>query len=137
MTAAADAVLRLLGPELFLTRPVPSIGEPVQLLASRCEDCCRVEFPVRDTCPVCREPMTPRRVGAAGTVRGFTSVTAAPPGALIAPPYVVAMVAFAEEGISVMGLVAAELDDLAVGDPVTTELVEVAPGVATYGFGLA
>jgi uncharacterized OB-fold protein len=129
--------LRLLRPELFAIDAVTAIGEPIQLVASQCEDCARVEFPVRESCPVCGALMKPHQVTSTGTVRGFTSVTAAPPGALIAPPYVVGMVAFAHEGISVMGLVTADLDQLALGDPVTTVLVEVSPGVATYGFRLA
>jgi uncharacterized OB-fold protein len=137
MTASIDGGLRVLGADLLApTSASPAIGEAIQLLACRCADCSRVEFPRRDRCPACSGAMFPHVVASEGSIRGFTQVTAAPPGALIAPPYHVAIVAFADEGISIMGLLSPDGAEPWLGCLVTTVLVEVAPGVATYGFRL-
>lgn len=53
----------------------------ITLLGGRCTTCARPHFPRLDTCPLCGAAATePTRLSRTGTVWGWTTVTAAPPG---------------------------------------------------------
>lgn len=61
-------------PALFQT-------EPPALLGIRCDECGRQAFPRATTCPYCgSERVTDVTLSGTGTLWGWTTVTAAPPG---------------------------------------------------------
>lgn len=108
---------------------------PVQLVASRCPGCDRWEFPARTYCPACNGEAVPAQLGSSGRIRLFSAVLHQPPGALIDTPYAVALVDF-PEGLSVLGVVTdARVEDLHIGQPVTTVGLSVADSVS-YGFAV-
>jgi len=113
----------------------PEVGAVVRLAGARCPSCQRVEFPVRAGCPACSATMEPLALSPTGRVRAVTQVEHPPPGALIEVPYLVVMADLAE-GITVLGQLAeAELDEVAVGEEVTSVAVPVGDKVS-YGFRL-
>ena len=53
----------------------------VALLGSRCRACARASFPRAEVCPYCGSPdLEPVRLSPTGTLWGWTTVRAAPPG---------------------------------------------------------
>ncbi|CAB5037968.1 unannotated protein [freshwater metagenome] len=120
--------------EILYDRDV-QLGELVRLRASYCEACDRWEFPVRDYCPTCPAPVVVAALPGPARVVGFTAVMHAPPGSLVAVPYVLAVAAFLG-GISIMGVVDnVELGDLEVG--VLVDVIAAARGdIACYAYRL-
>ena len=56
-------------------------GGTVALLGSRCRACARASFPRAEVCPYCGSPdLEPVRLSPTGTLWGWTTVRAAPPG---------------------------------------------------------
>ncbi len=123
MNAAADLLTK--GPE------------GVALRASRCPTCGRTEFPALDTCPACGAEAAPVALGPSATLAGFTEVLHPPPGAEVDVPYTIAVAAFADGNLAVMGLLDGHVPsgDLVVG--ARLEVCELATRTAAmYGFRL-
>jgi uncharacterized OB-fold protein len=89
---------------LFETEGELAPGVPLALVASKCDDCGRYEFPVHDVCPDCHGTTSPARLSPTGTVGQWTAVNHPVPGGLIEVPYFVVAADF-PEGISVLGIV--------------------------------
>jgi len=107
-------------------------GERIELAASRCDACDRIDFPRRDTCPACSGPVSGAQLST-GTLAGFTSVLHPPPGARVETPYHLGVAAF-PEGISVLGqLLVDSLEQVSIGDALEVVATEV-DGTVTYGF---
>lgn len=104
-------------------------GDRIRLAASSCGACGRTVFPAHDRCPGCGAEATSIALGCEGRIRGFTSVLAPPPDALIDPPYHVGLVDF-DGGVTIMGLLVSET---AVGAVVETVTFEVGDRL-TYAF---
>jgi uncharacterized OB-fold protein len=122
-------------PELVVADAEPQVGAPVTLAGSRCTACLRVEFPARATCPACGADMQVTDLSSEATVRAFTGVEYPPPGCLVDVPYVIVMADF-PEGVCVLGqLIAATIDEVAIGDALTSVVVPVGERVS-YGFRL-
>jgi uncharacterized OB-fold protein len=108
-------------------------GDRVALVASRCTDCGRVEFPPRSACPVDQAPAETHLLPDEGVLTGFTTVHHPPPGALVSAPYHVGVASF-EGAIRVLGLLLDEDGVPARGTPIVTVATEFAPGRLTYAF---
>jgi len=125
----------MLADGLIAAPEAPEVGVVVRLAGARCPACQRVEFPVRSTCPGCSAAMEPTALSPTARIRAVTQVEHPPPGALIEVPYLVVMADLAD-GITVLGqLTGAVLDEVAVGDKVTSVAVPVGDKVS-YGFRL-
>ena len=102
--------------------------DPPALLAGRCGACGDLRFPATTLCACCGgERIESVALGAEGTLYTFSIVRMAPPGYEGEVPYAVGVVEL-PDGIRVEAtIVAADLEALAVGDPVGFELLPV-PG---------
>jgi uncharacterized OB-fold protein len=109
-------------------------GAELFLVASRCADCDRYDFPALEQCPVCGAEATRERLDRRGAISQFTNVNHPPPGGLVPVPYAVAIADF-PGGISVLGLVgnAATADELRFGDEVETVATPVGDRIG-YAF---
>ena len=110
-------------------------GKVVGLRASHCPACARWEFPALAYCPGCDGRAEPSALSAQATVIGVTAVLHPPPGALVPVPYTVALAAF-PEGVAVLGVVTAALDDVPLGQRVETVAMLIGERLG-YGFQLA
>jgi uncharacterized OB-fold protein len=110
-------------------------SEVVTLRASRCPACTRVEFPALTTCPACGSAAVSVTLGPTASIAGFTEVLHAPPGAEVDVPYTIAVAAFGDANLAVMGLLDQHVPctELAIGDPLTVCVVATRTG-STYGF---
>ena len=111
----------------------PRAGDRVALVASRCTECGRVEFPPRAACPVDQAPAETHPLSEEAVLTGFTTVHHPPPGALVAAPYHVGVASFGRS-IRVLGLLLDEDGVPGLGTPVVTVATEFAPGRLTYAF---
>ena len=111
-------------------------GGPVALVASRCDDCGRCEFPRLQACPACGGSASPVRLARTGRVSQWTAVNHAAPGGLVGVPYFVAVADF-PEGISVMGIVRSpgSSGEVALGDAVEVVANEVGDKIS-YAFAV-
>jgi uncharacterized OB-fold protein len=118
---------------LFTPGQLLADGAPLRLRASWCATCDRYEFPARDYCPSCGGPSEATQLSSDAAVIGVTAVNHAPPGALLAVPYTVAVAAF-PEGVAVLGAVpGVSIADLRLGDRVRSVGMLVGGAVA-YGW---
>jgi uncharacterized OB-fold protein len=114
-------------------------GRPY-LVGGRCTGCERLQFPVASTCPACGEGTVETvRLADHGTLWGWTTVTASPPGYLGEVPFGFGVVELSD-GLRVITRVE-EPDPgrLEFGMPMRLELVELGPDpdgdvVTTYSF---
>jgi uncharacterized OB-fold protein len=113
-------------------------GDRALLRASKCEECGRTEFPAHTTCPACASPSNQITLGPAGRLLGFTEVLHQPPGAELDVPYTIAVAAFDDVNLAVMGVLDHHMrsQDLEVGQPLEVTVVATRDS-ATYGFRLA
>jgi uncharacterized OB-fold protein len=112
-------------------------GSSTRLLASRCPSCDRVEFPALADCPTCNLPAVPTTLGPTARLHGCTEVLHAPPDALVDVPYTIAVAAFDEADIAVMGLLEDHLpvEELALGAALEV-CTKTHDGGTTYAFRL-
>jgi len=113
------------------------LGAVVALRATTCGACGRTEFPSTHGCPACGGAVTEVALGPIGELRGFTEVLHPPPGAQVEVPYTLAVAAFPDADLAVLGLLDGHrpCDELAIGMPVEVCVVATGAG-ATYGFRL-
>ncbi|MGD9890410.1 MAG: Zn-ribbon domain-containing OB-fold protein [Dehalococcoidia bacterium] len=111
-----------------LFTPIRRLGDPVQLIAARCDTCAAVHFPRRVLCSNCSSSaLRELLVGPRGTLYSYTSlpdVPEEPEGG----PYIVGQVVF-PEGVRVQGrLRRFALADLALDRPVLAVLGAIGAG---------
>ena len=102
---------------------------PPALIGGRCPHCDALIFPRRELCPECqRGDVAAVALSDTGTVYTFTIVRMSPPGYLGDSPYAYGVVEL-PEGLRVTStLVADELEQIAIGDRCTFELLELGAG---------
>jgi uncharacterized OB-fold protein len=122
----------MLDPTLFEPGADVIPDAPLRLRASHCSACGRWEFPARTYCPGCDGEVNDDALSATATVAGVTAVLHAPPGGQIDTPYTVALSTF-PEGVSVLGVVLAPFDQVAIGQGIETVGMAVGERVG-YGF---
>lgn len=98
----------------------------VRLLASRCNDCGGVFFPVRHFCGrCCSDDLAQITLSAAGQVNAYSLIDRKSALSLIEPPYMQASVRMAE-GVNVYTILTGlEPDSVAIGQRVETALAQV------------
>jgi uncharacterized protein len=108
------------------TRPVHEglfQSDPPGLLGTRCDDCSQHAFPRATTCPYCgSERVTDVALSASGTLRGWTTVTTAPPGYGGDVPYGFGIVEL-PEGLRVITRLATPDQRFTYGLPVRLQIV--------------
>ena len=115
-------------------------GDDVALLASRCRSCGQYQFPAATTCPSCRgDDVETVRLSPTGTLWGWTTVHAAPPGYDGPVPFGFGVVELPEGLRVITRLEATDVDVLSFGMPVraaTAALHATEDGdtVVTYTF---
>jgi uncharacterized OB-fold protein len=98
-------------------------SDPPALLGTRCDECGRHAFPRTTTCPYCgSEAVTDVTLSPTGTLWGWTTVTAAPPGYHGEVPFGFGIVEL-PEGLRVITRVALPTDDYALGLPMYLRIV--------------
>lgn len=96
------------------------------LLAGSCSVCGSLHFPQRTLCPECQSSeVEPKAMTGAGTIYTHTIVRMAPPGYLGETPYAIGVVELAEPLRVSATLLADDLKQLAIGDPVEFTLIEL------------
>jgi uncharacterized OB-fold protein len=98
-------------------------SDPPALLGTRCDDCGRHAFPRTSTCPYCgSQRVTDVTLSASGTLLGWTTVTAAPPGYHGEVPFGFGIVEL-PEGLRVITRLATPDDTFSPGLPVHLRIV--------------
>jgi uncharacterized OB-fold protein len=112
-------------------------GGRITLQASTCPSCNRTEFPALTRCPTCGSDASPVGLGPNAVLAGFTEVLHSPPGAEVDVPYTIAIAAFADANLAVLGLLDHHVpsDELTFGLPLEVCRVETRTD-STYGFRL-
>jgi uncharacterized OB-fold protein len=114
--------------------------DPPALLGSRCDDCGRHAFPRASSCPYCGSArVADVLLSAGGTLWGWTTVTAAPPGYRGEVPFGFGIVEL-PEGVRVITRLTAPVDAYAFGMPVRLRIVPLhtddeSATVETWEFG--
>lgn len=130
MTSTTSTPTRLVPLREGMFRMPPALGDPVHLLANRCQDCGETFFPKRSFCAACSSPnMAPVEMPAEGTVHSFTIVRQQLPGSAMTPPYAIVNVAFkgfptvqtVVPGDSLDGLATGATVDLVLGSVMENE----------------
>jgi uncharacterized OB-fold protein len=118
------------------SRPVTDglfTADPPRQLGGRCDTCGNHHFPRLDDCPYCGAATVVDAVlSDHGTLWGWTTVTAAPPGYLGEVPYGFGVVEL-PEGLRVVTRLASPDDSWTYGQPMRLRIVEIgtdAEGVA-------
>jgi hypothetical protein len=94
------------------------------LLGGGCGACGHSHFPRRPVCPDCQSAdVSPKPLSTEGTIYTFTIVQSRPPGYVGETPYAFGIVELPERLRVTTTLTADSLDELAIGDPVSFELV--------------
>ena len=122
-----------MAPGLFTT-------DPPALLGGRCPGCGHPHFPRFDQCPYCGgESVEAVELADHGTLWGWTTVTAPPPGHLGAVPYGFGVVEL-PDGLRVITRLALPDDSWEFGQPMRLQLLELGAdadgeAVVTWEFG--
>ena len=111
----------------------------VTLLGSRCGSCGRACFPRAAVCPYCASTdLEPVRLSPTGTLWGWTTVRAAPPGYEGPVPYGFGIVSLPADGLQVVTrLVETDPSALHEGDAMRFTVVPLTPGTVTWAFARA
>lgn len=98
-------------------------SDPPALLGIRCEECGRQAFPRAATCPYCgSELVTDVALSTSGTLWGWTTVTAAPPGYHGEVPFGFGVVELPER-LRVITRLATPVDGYEHGQPMHLQIV--------------
>jgi len=101
--------------------------DPPRLLGARCGACGHHHFPRLEECPYCGfDALEPVELSDHGTLWGWTTVTAAPPGYLGTVPYGFGVVAL-PEGLRVVTRLSVPDDRFEFGAPVRLRVVPLGP----------
>lgn len=101
--------------------------DPVRLLGGRCETCGEHSFPRLDQCPYCgAATVTPVELADHGTLWGWTTVTALPPGALGTVPYGFGVVEL-PEGVRVVTRLALPDETWTFGQAMRLRVLDLGP----------
>jgi uncharacterized protein len=117
--------------------------DTVTLLGSRCRACGRASFPRAEVCPYCGSTdLEPVRLSPTGTLWGWTTVHAAPPGYEGPVPFGFGVVELPEGLRVITRLETVDVPDLAVGMAMRAELAPLSENedgdtVVTYTFAPA
>jgi uncharacterized OB-fold protein len=99
--------------------------DPPQLLGGGCAECGEHHFPRLDQCPYCgADAVADAVLSDHGTLWGWTTVTALPPGALGTVPYGFGVVEL-PEGLRVITRLALPADDWTFGQPMRLRVAEL------------
>ena len=99
--------------------------DPPRLLGGRCAECGHHHFPRLEQCPYCgAAAVSAVELSDHGTLWGWTTVTALPPGALGTVPYGFGVVEL-PEGLRVVTRLALPDDGWAFGQPMRLQAVEL------------
>lgn len=99
--------------------------DPARLLGARCDACGRCHFPRLAQCPYCGvEDVRPVELADHGTLWGWTTVTAPPPGYLGTVPYGFGVVEL-PEGVRVVTRLALPDDSWSHGQAMHLRVVEL------------
>jgi uncharacterized OB-fold protein len=115
----------------------------VTLLGSRCRSCGRASFPRAEVCPYCGSTdLEPVRLSPTGTLWGWTTVRAAPPGYEGPIPFGFGVVELAEGVRVITRLETVDVPDVAFGMPMRAALAPLTENedgdtVVTYTFAPA
>lgn len=102
-----------------------------RLIASRCVDCRRVEFPRRTSyCAACEGAYEDIELAGPALLRSKTSVEVQPPDAKISAPYQIGVAQFLE-GICVLGLLQGAVD---VGTAIVPTVMALPGAADTFAF---
>jgi uncharacterized OB-fold protein len=102
-----------------------------RLATTRCRACRRLWYPPRAWCPGClAEDLDWERLSGRGRLVAFTTQETA---LRFRAPEVIGLVEL-EEGVRLLTAVAGRYEELAVGEEVTVEFVEVEPGLVLHRF---
>ncbi|MGZ4802356.1 MAG: Zn-ribbon domain-containing OB-fold protein [Acidimicrobiia bacterium] len=97
--------------------------DPPRLLGTRCDDCGQHTFPRAASCPYCgSERVREVALSDSGTLWGWTTVTAPPPGYRGEVPFGFGIVAL-PEGVRVITRLAAPVDGYSHGLPMRLRIV--------------
>lgn len=114
--------------------------DPPRLLGARCDACGDCHFPRLGQCPYCgAEGAVPVELSDHGTLWGWTTVTAAPPGSIGEVPYGFGVVEL-PEGLRVITRLSLPDDAWTFGQPMRLRIVELGPdadGVAVHTWEFA
>ena len=103
--------------------------DPPRLLGAWCRACAHHHFPRLDQCPYCgADDVVAVELSDRGTLWGWTTVTALPPGALGSVPYGFGVVEL-PEGLRVITRLALPDDTWAFGQAMELRIVELGPDV--------
>jgi uncharacterized OB-fold protein len=101
--------------------------DPPRLLGGRCAACTHHHFPRLAQCPYCgAESVVAVELSDHGTLWGWTTVTALPPGALGAVPYGFGVVEL-PEGLRVITRLALPDPDWTIGQAMRLRIAELGP----------
>ena len=101
--------------------------DPPRLLGGRCRECAHHHFPRLDDCPYCgAAAIDAVELSDHGTLWGWTTVTALPPGALGSVPYGFGVVEL-PEGLRVITRLTLPDDTWRFGQPMRLGITELGP----------
>jgi len=99
--------------------------DPPRLLGGRCRECAQHHFPRLEQCPYCgAAAVVAVELSDHGTLWGWTTVTALPPGALGSVPYGFGVVEL-PEGLRVITRLADPDESWTFGQPMHLQIVEL------------
>jgi scaffold protein (connect acetoacetyl-CoA thiolase and HMG-CoA synthase) len=112
--------------------------DPPALIGGRCRACGTLRFPFLDVCPDCQSADCEQvALSTSGTIFTFTIVHMEPPGYLGETPYAYGVIEL-PEGLRVTTTLRAEhLDEIAIGDRCTFELIALGGAVQSFAYRVA
>jgi len=112
--------------------------DPPALLGGRCRVCGTLRFPSLDVCPSCQAGDCEQvALSTTGTVFTFTVVHMEPPGYLGETPYAYGVIELPEGLRVTTTLLAEDLDEIAIGDRCSFELITLGDAVQSFAYRLA
>jgi uncharacterized OB-fold protein len=112
--------------------------EDPALIGGRCRACGTLRFPSLDVCPSCQSSDCEQvPLSTTGTIFTFTVVHMEPPGYLGETPYAYGVIELPEGLRITTTLLAEDLDEIAIGDRCTFELITLGDAVQSFAYRVA